>query len=82
MSKEILMRFAKGSPIEPTYVCCYEIDIVTRRLEIHSCSIVSGLEHSLFVRIVNTKEDLTIKATDEELRKAIALYYEFKNEKS
>ena len=75
MSREILLRYAKGDSIDPKYICSYEIDRDTGEIKIHSCSIVDSLERSIFVHIVYTKEDLTIEASDIEMQAAIDEYY-------
>ena len=75
MSKEVLLRFAKGDKIEPKCICSFEIDRDTGGIKIHSCSIVHGLERSLFIRIVQTKEDLSVKASGVALQAAIDDYY-------
>jgi len=77
MSREILLRYAKGDSIDPKYICSYEI--TTGKIVIHSCCVVPGLEHSLFVRVVNTKEDLAIETSDEERQAAIDEYYKRTN---
>ena len=74
MSKEILLRFAKGDSIEPKYICSYETDRDTGEITIHSCSIVPGLDSSIFVRICNSKEDLANTLSGEELHKAVEAY--------
>ena len=74
MTKEVLLRFAKGDNIELKYICSYETDRATGKIVIHSCSVVPGLERSMFIRIVNTKEDLAIETSDKELHAAIDEY--------
>ncbi len=62
MSKEILLKFAKGDSLESKYLIVYHYDAESDQIRIISGSEIQELEQSIFVRTVHstTEKDMSV----------------------
>ena len=80
MSREILLKFAKGSEIKPLHVVVYDIDTDNGGINIHSCDYYSGAypEDGIWIHVCTTKEDVAADVSEEEIKRAVAEYLKVK----